>query len=514
MNSKDYIKQIILEGTSEEKRELFSFDSYTLHEKILKKFHLFARGLYPRYFKHKNAPFHDEMILDFIVSYYGKNYQELAFRGSAKTTFKKLFDVFVLLNDKDGFRRYIKVLTKDGKNSKQIVTDVYNLIVEVRSIYGNPFEKQGDTKREETMSSFTTKDGRKYTSGTIGQTQRGHVQDANRPDWVWFDDVEDRESISSITITQGIIDKCDEAITGLSKNGSFVVTGNYISDTGVIEWFKSKSSVITKIYPIIVDGKPSWDIYSLEEIEVLKTDSNDFYGEYMCDPKRSKDKFFDIARIERDLANAKPPDRESAGIKYWINYLSHHSYGIGGDTAEGVGRDSNAMTLFDFKTGEVGATFHNNMIDSGMFGHEMMRLGSEFGNCIIAPEKNNTGYATLETVKDYPNVYKQREIGETNPKAGKPGWSTNSKTKPNMFFEFRRDYNDGLIKIYSEELLKEMKAYTNADLQDKAVSVVTRHFDLLTSACIGWQMRNFAEVIEEYQPPKEDYQPLQSSIGL
>ena len=151
-NSKEFIQNIILKGTPEEKRELYGFDSTTPHRIILKKFKYFTRGNYPRYFKAPSPPCHDEWMLNIIRAYYGEiNYLNIASRGLAKTTLKKLFDTFVLLNDKDNFRKYMKVLTKDLKNSKQIVTNVYNLIVEVKHIYGDVFEKEGDTKREETM---------------------------------------------------------------------------------------------------------------------------------------------------------------------------------------------------------------------------------------------------------------------------------------------------------------------------------------------------------------------------
>ena len=58
-----------------------------------------------------------------------------------------------------------------------------------------------------------------------------------------------------------------------------------------------------------------------------------------------------------------------------------------------------------------------------------------------------------------------------------------------MFMDFRRDYNDGLVHIYDAQLLKEMKQYTNEDVIESRLNFVTRHFDLLTAACIGWAMK-------------------------
>jgi len=58
--------------------------------------------------------------------------------------------------------------------------------------------------------------------------------------------------------------------------------------------------------------------------------------------------------------------------------------------------------------------------------------------------------------------------------------------------DFRRDFNNGLIKILDERILKEMKAFSNNDLADNTVGLATRHFDLMIAACIAWQMKDQA----------------------
>ena len=70
MDSKELIKEIILDGTKEEKKFLFGFDATTPKKTVLNKFKVYARGMYPRYFKGESAPFHDEMVLNYIDSYY------------------------------------------------------------------------------------------------------------------------------------------------------------------------------------------------------------------------------------------------------------------------------------------------------------------------------------------------------------------------------------------------------------------------------------------------------------
>ena len=244
----------------------------------------------------------------------------------------------------------------------------------------------------------------------------------------------------------------------------------------------------------IVGGTPTWSIYTLDEIQTLKEDSLDFYGDYMSDPNHTENKFFNIEKIEEDMKLAIPPKRTSGLIKYWGSYLPHHRYGMGSDHSDGIGKDANTLALWNFKTGELVATYANNEIAPDIATHEFAKVGNEFGNCVWGPEVNNKcGGIVLATAigLSYPRLYVQKIMknGVATP-TKKRGWETNGKTKNTMFFEFKRDYNDGLIKIYDIEFLKEMKAYTNSDLQEKTTGLITRHFDLLTAGCIGWAMRN------------------------
>lgn len=499
----DFAENVMATGKPEEIIAFFAFEKDEPRELLAFKFQYWIYRLYPRYLSSEPAPFHDLFVKHMFEAYYGeKDYLNLGFRGCAKTTYTKLFIAFVLLNDLDHTRRYIKVMARNFGNSKQMVTDIYNLIVEVKDLYGNLFPKQKETKGEETMAVFTTVDGIKLLAGTVGMTQRGHLQDAYRPDFLVFDDVEDSESISSLPQTEATISRIDEAIQGLAVNGSYMVLGNYISEEGVIQWFLNKSGIQVDKIPIMdEEGNPTWPArYNKEWITAKKPNVLDWFGDYMCDPTRADATFFDRWRVDRDIAQAIQPHMESAGVKYWGEYQPHHMYGMGADTSEGIGKDANTFALFDFgqSTSDVGvltATYYNNNIPPDLFGHELVRVGREFGNCIIAPEANNTGHATIATMRGYPSIYTQRDESKLTLKTTeRMGWRTTRKTKPKMFFEFRKDYNDGLIKINDVNVLKEMRSFTTMDLTDQSVGLVTRHFDLLMAVVIAWQMRKLASM--------------------
>ena len=204
----------------------------------------------------KDAPFHNKFDLNNTRVYRGnqKDFVNAGFRGSGKTSRDKLFVAFCVLNDESHYRKFIKILASDGSNSKQIVTDIYNMFVSVRIAkhYKGIFEKS-DKKREETMRSFTTSYGVKVSSGTVGMEQRGDIQEEARPDFILFIDFETRKTLRSAVVTQSIWDNMEEARTGLSKNGGCIYEGNYLSERGnVHRLVKSRANIL--ITPIIKDG--------------------------------------------------------------------------------------------------------------------------------------------------------------------------------------------------------------------------------------------------------------------
>jgi hypothetical protein len=492
----DFLKEICISGTKEEKLALFNFNVSEGVEIILKKFRLWARSNYPQAFTMKSASFHydiDRALADAYVN--RKNLVIIGFRGCAKTAIGKLFTTFVQQNDLDLTRKYAKILSKDTKNPRQFVTDVYNLHIEARNLYGDLFLREDDKKREETMASFVLRDGRKFSAGTVGQSQRGHMADFSRPDWLMFDDVEDRISISSALITEGIIEGIDEAIAGLSHNGSWIAFCNYISEAGVVEWLKQRADNVIVIPILDEENHPTWEeAFPIEKIEEFRIKTQDFWGEYMCQPQRGENKFFPVEQIEEDLKNTREPKKEVLGVKYWGDYIPNHRYGMGSDHSEGIGKDSNTFCVFDFKTGELVASCATNKVAPDLFAHECMRVAGDYGNCIWAPETNNRcGGIVLSTARErnYPRLHKMHKNGLVT---GKDGWETTKSSKTQMLMDFRTSYIDGDVKIYDKNLLREMLSYTNTDLQDTgdSLGMLTRHFDLLIGACIAWQLSPYA----------------------
>ena len=500
-----------------EKRALFAFDSSNSEQEVLFKFNIWSRYFFPQYFKFKDAPFHKEMDLNNLRVYRGtiKAFVNIAYRGSAKTTRTKLFQAYTIANDTEHFRKYKKILTKDIANAKQTVTDIYNILINplVRSYYPEIFEKTVE-KREETMASFTTSTGVKMRAGTVGTDQRGQLQEDSRPDEVWADDFETRKTLRSAVETQAIADNMEEARTGLSKNGGMIYTCNYLSERGNVHKLVQPSEGKTVlIIPIIKDGKPTWDAYTVGEIKTIEDNAEDFAGEYLCEPSAGADVFFDRTCLDRQ--RVKEPIRTVAGFKIFYNYDPSHRYGSGHDVAGGVGLDHSTSTIIDFHTipNRVVATYKDNLIKPDVFGYEIIKECGVYGNPVCAIE-NNKFDMTIGVLKHqgYENIYftEQKETrAGIPPRTRTWGWNTNTMTKPKMLFDLKKAVEDGHLELTDPDLIAELRSYTRDDLMDRDedVRLTTRHFDLLISCAIAYQMRNWAVVtIEKQNYQQEEYQ--------
>ena len=500
------IKQILDSNDPVQLKSLFAFNRSDPNERVVMKFNLWMRRHFAKYFSSEDADFHRVIDLNNLKVYRGEieQFVDIAFKGAAKTSRTKLFVAYVIACDEDHTRKYFRVLSEDKTNAEQISTDVYNMLVSpmVHGLYPELFAKT-EAKREETMSSFTTATGVKLYADTVNVSQRGALQEDARPDFVWFEDFENRKTLRSGKTTKAIWDNMEEARTGLAKGGGCIYTCNYISEMGNVHTLVTKpmSSKYVFIVPIKLNGVSQWPArYSLEEIDQMAIDDDDFEGERMCKPSASKDILFD-----RDVLDVMPiltPVRIVADFKIFKPFDAGHDYGSGHDVAGGVGLDSSTSVFIDFTTmpARVVGKFASNAIRPETFGDEINREGEYFGRPIAGVEKNNHGHATLARARQLGvNLFKTPpkavKVGIA-PAATEYGWHTNSLTKPQMLFALVKAVNDGLLELSDADLIAECKSYTRNDLidEERDPRLTTRHFDLVIAAAIAWQMKSWVTI--------------------
>lgn len=256
--------------------------------------------------------------------------------------------------------------------------------------------------------------------------------------------------------------------------------------------------------PIIKDGKPTWDRYSVTDIEEMKKTDDDFEGERLCKPSASKDMYFDRQALNK--MESKQPIRDIAGFKMFKEYNRLHRYGLGADVAGGVGLDSSTSVIIDFDTmpAQVVATFASNTVLPEAFGDELYSQANRFGGCIVGIENNKFDQAILKAKQLGAKLYMTATGKPTTTNYVLPsiyGWSTNSLTKSKMLSSMREAIESGLIELNDQDLINEFKSYTRNDLIDNApdIRLTTRHFDLMTACCIAWQMKDHARPKKELE---------------
>jgi hypothetical protein len=507
---------ILERGEKGEIRATFELDEETTVDEMVFLFRIWSRHFYPEYFMDEtqtypieDAPFHDESDERMARCYLGLDpyFIDAGFRGSAKTSRKKLFRAFVIANDKIHRKKYFKVLTKDPLNSKQIVTDIFNMFVNprVRHYYPEIFAKT-EEKRSEAMSEFDTATGIKMLAGVVTSSQRGQLQESARPDDVWCDDFETRKVLRSAVMLNDIWDNMEEARTGLSMNGSATYTCNYLSERGNVHKLIQKYPEYTMITPIKgtivngahVDGAPTWRAkYTPEQVERILRDADDPAGEYLCVPSAGDDIFFDrqcLLKQER-----KTPIKLYADFKVFHLFNPAHRYGGGMDIAGGVGLDHSTSVFIDFSTvpARVVGTFKSNTIKPDIFAHEIERQACIFGRPLVAPENNRFDVCVGKLKEIYDNVFITPDKATKGSRTARTfyyGWNTNPLTKPTMLFALKKAVEDGLLELSDPDIIAELWAMTRDDFMDKEEDprLTTRHFDFVIATAIAWMMKDHA----------------------
>lgn len=262
------------------------------------------------------------------------------------------------------------------------------------------------------------------------------------------------------------------------------------------------------------------EFYTEDEFALIKSEFTDKrmipqeYPETAAEAFLSSgDRFFDPTIIQ--LLKTEEP-RVEGSLCLYDNYHPGHRYALGADVSEGVGRHSSTVAVIDFdaqsihdgkiyKKPKVVAVYANNKIAPDLFGHEIASIGNRFGSCIVAPERNNHGFACLVTLKDrYFNIYKDEQE--------KLGWHTNLASKPRMMHELRTALHEGLIEIPDKALRTEVIGYPQTDLNTPNVDELDEtggHYDRVIALAIAWQMRSLAVPSMSHQHYDEEWQKFQ-----
>lgn len=259
----------VIEGTPEERRYLCE-----------QSFILFAIYYFKDYFKYSLAPYHYDFSQDLHDLTDGKIREVawIAYRESAKTTFAKLFVIWMICYKK---RLYINLDSFDKENSERILFDVAFELVNNKRLqadYGVMFSKErGITDiKQNRINNFVTENGIRVEAHSTQESVRGRLHLNQRPDCLICDDIETNKTKDSAAYTKQVRDHITEAMAGMSPDGFILYLGNYISEYGNIAWLmdraKTDKNIRVRNIPVMADGQPLWaSKYALTDEEAQKT---------------------------------------------------------------------------------------------------------------------------------------------------------------------------------------------------------------------------------------------------
>lgn len=547
----------------EEKWNYVINGSPALRKEILKDNPLlFAIYYFPEYFTYEIPDFHLDFYKDCINLTNGTLDEAMwcVFRDGAKTSIGKIaLAVWCICFAK---KRYINWDSYDGDNAESALFDITHALQTNKKIisdfghlyYKKPIKNALSEAKMKRIKSFITEPsqygpGVKVSAFTTQESTRGRLFGSIRPDLFIFDDFENNKTKDSFQVTNSIIAHINELRSGLPAGASVLYLCNFITDSGsvanVMENLKNNPKAVVRFVPVKDEkGNIAWsDKYvntDKEAFEINKTiedprlhkislesrkrslskDGLVYETEMMLNPAQSGDLFFDRKKVLEAISRAKEPEEIISGMKVWAKFNPKHRYGMGADTAEGIGGDSNASVIIDFtqKPNLVVATFEDNQMSSDVFGYELKREGSFYSYPFLVPEINNTGYATISALIDcgYPNMYRREVINKTTNKTQKEyGWRATIGTKFEVLGEFKTAFEDGEVEILDKGLLEEMKFLTKNETRvTSRQKGATRHYDKLRACALAWHANQFADLTEVekkkmYEVPGQDqpYRP-------
>jgi hypothetical protein len=164
---------------------------------------------------------------------------------------------------------------------------------------------------------------------------------------------------------------------------------------------------------------------------------------------------FDVEAIERRMAEAPAvvEQRRGGALQIWLRPAAGREYIVAVDSAGG-GSDGDfaAVQVVDVRTGMQCAELQQRL-GAMELARVSAELAREYGNALVAVERNNHGAAVLaylDTVEGYARVYAQ---------GGAAGWLTTAGNKPGMVGRLGALIAESAEVFMSRRLLAECRTF-------------------------------------------------------
>lgn len=225
-----------------------------------------------------------------------------------------------------------------------------------------------------------------------------------------------------------------------------------------------------------------------------------------CNFISSGDTYFEAEDLEyyaertRDAIEQRGPHKD-----YWIwEYPKPDgNYMLIIDTAKGDGSDSSVIQVIDVFSGSQIAEYRGDM-DTKSLSKFAVAIATEYNSALLIVENTGLGHATISDVLElnYNNIYYSPK-GDTlnvsqyitqmyNYDTSKmtPGFTTSTKTRPEVLLAFKQYVRDHSISINSRRLVSEMTTFIWKNSKPQAQTGY--HDDCVMAYAIGMFLRDSA----------------------
>jgi len=182
--------------------------------------------------------------------------------------------------------------------------------------------------------------------------------------------------------------------------------------------------------------------------------------------------------------------RHEKGWYFWVPPREKASYVIGADTSPGAPEGSYSAAVVLDAMWNVCATFQGRL-EPHTFAGLLKELGKWYNNAELVVERNFTGYAVLEQLTNYGNIYYQRDF-TTGKITTQRGWWTNSQTRDLMLTVAKEKLAQ--VHIWDINLVRQLRSYRYIKMRNKYRETAQTYDDLAMALMMAMVVRKTAGV--------------------
>lgn len=315
------------------------------------------------------------------------------------------------------------------------------------------------------------------------------------------------EALSLLVIDEAAhIENMEELWTGLystlSTGGSCIALS---TPNGVGNWFhktcidaeekKNNFQLTTLPWHVHPERDQEW----FEEITV-NSSQKDVAQEHLCNFNMSGETVIDgkdIDAMESLIAEPEYKTWFDRNYHIWEKYNPEKTYLLVADVARGDGKDYSAFHIIDTIEMTQVAEYQGKL-EIDHFADLLLSAGSEYGECMIAIETNNLGYAVAQKLVDakYPNIFYSSK-GSNNyvePYMAEnmanvvPGFTTSNKSRPLIVAKLEESIRNKFLTIRSLRLVNELRTFIYNNKRPEAMKGYND--DLVMSMAIACYIRD------------------------